>query len=102
MGRIAHQPSSFTQRLVDQANVTVLQVAQAAVDHLRALRRRAAGEVVALDERGTQTACRGVERNADTRDPTSDDEHVERFAIGSAGGSQCIEHGAPFEGSQRR
>ena len=104
--RIAHQPTSFTQGLVDQADIAVLQVAQATVDHLRTLRRRATGEVVTLDECGAQAPCGRVERNTDARDPAPDDEHVERFTgrpIGRlTGGPQGVEHGAPLEGSHRR
>ena len=45
------------------AGLALLQVAQAAVDELRGLRRRARGEVVALDQRGAQPAGGGVERD---------------------------------------
>ena len=60
--RVAAQPLALGERLVDEADVALLQVAQAAVDQLRGLRRRARGEVVALDERGAQPAGGGVER----------------------------------------
>jgi hypothetical protein len=48
---VAQQPLALAQRLVHQADVALLEVAQPAVDQLRALRRGARGEVVALDER---------------------------------------------------
>ena len=50
-----------TQRLAHQPEVEVLQVAQAAVDHLRRAARGAAREVVALDERDREPARGGVE-----------------------------------------
>ena len=50
-----------TQRLAHEAEVEVLQVAQAAVDHLRRAARGAAGEVVALDERDREPARGRVE-----------------------------------------
>ena len=48
------------------------------MDQLRALRRRARGEVVALDERGAQAPGGGVEGHAGAGDAAADHEHVER------------------------
>ena len=76
--RVAAEPLPLAQRLVHEPHVAVLQVAQAAVHQLRALRRRAAGEVVPLDERGAQAAAGGIERHAGAGDPAADHEHVER------------------------
>ena len=78
-GAFAAQPLALAQRLVHEADVAVLQVAQPAVHELRALRRRAAGEVVALDQRGAQAAAGGVERHPGAGDPAADHEHVERL-----------------------
>src|SRR5690606_26261890 len=69
-------PLALAQRLVDEADVAVLQVAEPAVDELRRLRRRARGEVVALDEGGAQPPGGGVERHAGARDAAPDDQHV--------------------------
>ena len=78
-GRVAAQALALAQRLVDEADVAVLQVAQAAVHELGRLRRRAAGEVVALDQRGAQPAAGGVEGDAGAGDAAADDQHVERL-----------------------
>ena len=78
--------------LVDEADVALLEVAQAAVDELRGLRRGAGGEVVALDERGAQAAGGGVERAADAGDAAADDQDVE---VGVAEASECV---GPVEG----
>ena len=91
-GRVAAQPLALVQRLVDQAHVALLEVAQAAVDELGALRRGAAGEVVALDERRAQAPGGGVEGDAGAGDPAADDEHVERL------GGQALEHRGPPNG----
>ena len=56
--RVAAQPLALGERLVDEADVALLEVAQPAVDELRGLRRRARREVVALDERGAQAPGR--------------------------------------------
>ena len=77
MRRVVPQPLALVQRLVDEPDLALLQVAQAAVDELRRLRRRARGEVVALDQRGAQTAGGGVERGAGAGDAAADDQHVE-------------------------
>ena len=78
MRRVAHQPAPLVERLVHEPDVTVLQVSQSTVDQLRTLRRRAAREVVALDQRHPQPAMRRVEGDAGAGDATADHEHVER------------------------
>ena len=55
-GAFFAQPLALVQRFVDEAHVTLLQVAQAAVHELRGLRGRARCEVVALDQRGAQAS----------------------------------------------
>ena len=80
------------QVLVDEADLALLQVAEPAVHELRALRRRARREVVALDERGAQAPAGGVERDAGAGDPAADDEHVELL------GCQASERLRPVEG----
>ena len=89
--RVAAQPLALVERLVDEADVALLQVAQAAVDELGALRRRAAGEVVALDERRAQAPRGGVEGDAGAGDAAADDEHVERL------GGEALEHRVALE-----
>ena len=71
------QDLALGERFVDEADLLLLEVADAAVHELRRLRRRARREVVPLDERGPQAAGRGVERDADAGDAAADDEHVE-------------------------
>jgi hypothetical protein len=54
----------------------VLQVADAAVNHLEAFSRRGAAEIRALDQRGAQTAQGRVARRSRTERTRSDDQHV--------------------------
>ena len=97
MGGVLEQSLTFVQRLVDEPDVAVLEVPQTAVDELGALRRGPAGEVVALDERGAQATCHGVERDAGAGDPAADDQHVELLV------AQSLEHrGAVERGSGHR
>ena len=58
---------ALQQRLADEPEIEVLQVAQTAVDELGRARRRAAGEVVALHQRDAVPARGGVERDARAR-----------------------------------
>ena len=90
------QPLAFVQRLVDQPHLALLQVAQAAVHELRALRRRARGEVVALDERRAQPTRRGVEGDADAGDASADHDDVEGLV------AQSTQHVASIEGANLR
>ena len=73
------QQAALAQRLAHEAELQLLEVAQAAVDQLARARRRAGGEVARLDQRHRQTARGGVERAARPRHPAADDEHVERL-----------------------
>ena len=89
---VAPQPLALGQRLVDEGDLALLEVAQTTVDQLRALRRGARGEVVALHQRRAQAPAGGVEGHARTGDPAPDDQHVERLV------GQAAQRGAAFEG----
>ena len=75
---------ALEQRLADQPEVEVLQVAQPAVDELARARRRAARVVALLHQRDRVAAARGVERDPGAGDPAADDQHVERL-VGQRG-----------------
>ncbi len=77
VGRVVQQPLALGQVLVHEANLALLEVAEAAVHHLGGLRRRTRGEVVLLDQRGLQAAARGVERHTGPGDAAADHQHVE-------------------------
>ena len=65
------------QRLADQPEVEVLEVAEPAVDELARPARRPAGVVAALKQGDAVAAGRGVEGDAGARDPAADDDDVE-------------------------
>ena len=102
VGRVAHQPAPLVERLVHEPDVTVLQVPQPTVDQLRTLRRRAAGEVVALDQRHSQAAMRRVEGDAGAGDATADHEHVERVVTVERVPAELGEHGRALERQHSR
>src|SRR6185295_3961884 len=63
-------------RLEHQADLALLEVAQAAVDQLARLRRRARGVVALLEQRDLEAAQRGVARYARAGDATADHDDV--------------------------
>src|SRR5439155_18627174 len=80
------------------------QVAQPAVHQLGTPPAGAERQVVLLDERDAQTAARRVEGDAGAGDAATDDDHVERFAVGqgrqlggTAGLVQCARPGHGFK-----
>src|SRR3712207_9067667 len=67
---------ALVQRLADQPEVELLEVAQAAVEELGRAGGGAAGEVAGLDEGGAQTPGGGVQRHPGAGDAAADYEHL--------------------------
>ena len=78
-GELDHQ-LALEQRLADEAEVEVLQVAQAAVDHLRGAARGADRVVAALEQRHRVAARGGVEGDAGAGDAAADHDDLEALA----------------------
>jgi hypothetical protein len=74
---VAVETSTLVKGFVHQADVTLLQVSEATVDQLRALRRRSAGEVVSLDEGDPKTPSCRVDGHTESGDTTPDHQDVE-------------------------
>ena len=85
VGRVPQQDRALGERFRDVPKLVVLEVAQAAMDQLRAGRGGVAGEVVPLAEQHAQPASGGVARDPDAVDPATDDEHVVRLRRGPVG-----------------
>ena len=103
---IAGERRALRERLADQAEPELLQVAQPAMDELGRPAAGANGQVVTFHERGAQsTRCR-VQQGTDTRDAATHDEHVEPVAAerldrGGASGERIgclrlVAHGVPI------
>ena len=93
MRGVVEEALAFVQGLVDEAEVPLLEIAQAPVDHLGRLRRRPRGEVGPLHQRRGQAPGGGVEGHAAARDPAPDDEDVEVL------GAQPLDGLGPVEGA---
>ncbi len=89
--RVLERALALVQGLVDEADLTLLEVAQATVHELGALRARARREVVALDQRGAQAPAGGVERHPGAGDATTDHQDVELLVAQPADGRRPLE-----------
>src|SRR2546430_2478294 len=65
--------------LAHKVEFVLLEVAQAAVDQPRRMRRRAAREVALVHHGGAKAAQRGVARDPGAGDAAADDQHVHRL-----------------------
>ena len=89
----------FVQRLADQPELQLFEVAKPAVEHLRATARRAGSEVAGLDERDLQPAGRRVKGGARADHAAADDDDVELLAAEPLPGAVCA---APGPAASRR
>src|SRR5205085_2938843 len=64
VGRQPSQPLALAHCLEHEADVSLLEITEAAVDQLRGSTRGAGREIRALDERGAESAHRRVARDA--------------------------------------
>ncbi len=76
MRRDPQQDLALGERLGDQAELVVLEVAQAAVDQLAAARGGRGAEIALLAEEDSQAPAGRVARDAGAVDPAADDDEV--------------------------
>ena len=76
------QAVALVHRLSDEPELAVLQIADAAVDHVARRRRRAADPIVALDEHDVDALKCEVAEGGDAVDAATDDEDLCRRALG--------------------
>ena len=93
-GAFSIMPLALGERLVDEAELALVEVAQTAVHELGAAAAGARREVVALDERGPQATRGGVERDAGAGDPAAHHEHVEVVVTEPMQRAGAVERGA--------
>ena len=90
---VAQQPSALGESLVDELDVALLEVADAAMDHLGRFGGSAIGEVAPLHQAGAQAAGGGIQGHARSRRASADDQHVELL------GGQPLQRPGPIENS---
>ncbi len=76
MGHGDEQRLTFLQRLADQAELEILQIAQAAVEQLGRGRGGALRQIALFGQGDGQAAPRGVARDAAAVDAAADDEKI--------------------------
>ncbi len=76
MRRDPQQRVALGDGFVDEAELAVLEIPDAAVDHVGRRRRGAADEVAALDERDIDALQREVAEGRETVDPAADDQDI--------------------------
>ncbi len=80
--RVSAQKAPLFQGLEDEGHVSLLQVAHASVDELRAPARGPSSEVAGLEERGAVSAGGGIESAAEAARAAADDENVPAPRLG--------------------
>ena len=85
MRRDAEQPVALLDRLLDESELAVLEVADAAVDHVRRRRGRARDEVAALDEHDVDALEGEVAERGDAVDAAADDDDLGTGAVAERG-----------------
>ena len=76
-GAAAQQDLALDQRLADQPELVIFEIAQAAMDQLAAARRGALGEIVLLAQQHLEAAAGGVAGDAGAVDAAADDDEIE-------------------------
>ena len=75
-GRLGQQHLALDERLAHQPELEVLEVAQAAVDELGAVRGGRAAEIAHLGEQHREPAAGGVRGDADAVDAAADNDEI--------------------------
>jgi hypothetical protein len=88
---LVHQRFAFLDRLARDEELTLTQVAQAAVDELCRPARRARGKILRFDEQRFLSVARGFAKNAGARNATANHDDVPRFG-GSVRSLQPFPH----------
>lgn len=76
MRGVSMQQTSLAQRLQNKRNITLLKVADTAVDEFRAAARRSLCKIVGFEEDGAQASRGGIHGCAETSRPAANDDHI--------------------------
>ena len=75
VGRVLQHQAAFAQRFIDQAELAIFQVADAAVQHVRGAGAGAAAKVAAFNQQRVDAVDGQVAQSADAIDAAADDQH---------------------------
>jgi hypothetical protein len=78
---LAQQALSFGERMADQPDIALRDVAEAAMHHLRRAARGAPGVIALFQQEGTQTSARAFPCDASAGDAAADHDHVPAVLI---------------------
>ena len=73
---VAQHALALVQCFVDEANLSLLEVAKSSVGELARLARGAGGEIVSFDEGHRETARCRIQGHTEAGDPATDDEEI--------------------------
>ena len=79
--RVSAEPAALEECVADQPNASLLEIAKAAVDELRAAAGCAFAEVVLLEERDAIAAGGRIDRHANARGAAADHDDVPRLVV---------------------
>ena len=78
---LLQQVSAFDQRLADQSELRMFQVAQAAVNNARGTTRGAGCEVVLFDQKRPASSAGAFPRDGNAVDSPANDDYLEAFIV---------------------
>jgi hypothetical protein len=90
----AQKRAAFAAGRAQSRQIGMLQIADAAVNHLERIRRRAPAKIGFLDQRNRQAAQRCVPRGAGSEDTAAYDEKIELPTLEVL---KCPFHATPFQ-----
>jgi hypothetical protein len=85
------QPLALAQRMIDEAQLPLGQVAEATVDQLGGARGGGAGEIATLHERDAQPPHRRIARDCGAIDPAADYSDVEMLGAQPGDAALAVE-----------
>jgi hypothetical protein len=89
---ISHQALALAKSLVDETDLTLLEISQTTVNEFRTFRRGARCEIVALDQCSGETSRSSIDCDPETGYSSPDDENIEYVS------GQASSHLDPVEG----
>jgi hypothetical protein len=81
MRTFAQKTITFTQRLTNESEIAIFQIAKASVDDACRARRGSGGEVALFEQQNALASAGQLPCNGNSIDPAADHSHVKVFAL---------------------